>query len=123
MNTTTSFEEQLHAEETALRKELSTLGTKNPGTENDWELAEPDLDINPADRNEAADRLEELEEHGALLENMEERLHEVEAALARTKEGTFGLCEVCGGKIEPERLHANACARTCKAHMDGMRAI
>jgi RNA polymerase-binding transcription factor DksA len=44
------------------------------------------------------------------------RLEEVEAALQRLEEGSYGSCETCGGPIGPERLDADPLARTCEAH-------
>ncbi|HUJ39872.1 MAG TPA: SpoIIE family protein phosphatase [Candidatus Acidoferrales bacterium] len=38
---------------------------------------------------------------------------EVDAALARLDSGTFGICEVCGGELESERLIADPLTRIC----------
>ena len=40
-------------------------------------------------------------------------LDEVDAALARMDDGTYGLCEVCHDPIEPERLIADPVVRLC----------
>lgn len=40
-------------------------------------------------------------------------LGEVDAALARLDRGTWGLCEVCKGEIEPELMRADPLARFC----------
>ena len=48
-----------------------------------------------------------------LLENKGELAREIEAALERIKEGTYGLCEECGGPIKRERLFAIPYARLC----------
>ena len=42
-------------------------------------------------------------------------LAEVEHALARVAEGTYGRCETCGGAIPPGRLEALPAATTCVA--------
>ncbi len=44
-------------------------------------------------------------------------LHEVDAALARMDEGTYGLCEECHDPIERERLAADPLMRFCLAHL------
>ena len=49
----------------------------------------------------------------ALLEQARQRLADVEAALARREEGSYGICESCGRPIAPERLAARPAARTC----------
>jgi len=43
------------------------------------------------------------------------RLMELEAALQRMEEGTYGVCEACGQAIEPERLAALPIATLCIA--------
>jgi len=48
-----------------------------------------------------------------LLENHEEALRQVDAALERIEEGTFGLCESCGRKVPKQRLTAIPYARLC----------
>lgn len=35
-----------------------------------------------------------------------ETIKEIDVALARIKEGTYGICADCGGKISPRRLEA-----------------
>ena len=39
-------------------------------------------------------------------ERFQQQLKEVEKALARIEEGSYGVCEVTGDDIEPERLKA-----------------
>jgi DnaK suppressor protein len=45
------------------------------------------------------------------------KLKKLEAALQRMEEGTYGVCEVCGQAIEPERLAALPTATLCIACM------
>ncbi|HXJ92290.1 MAG TPA: SpoIIE family protein phosphatase [Terriglobia bacterium] len=46
-----------------------------------------------------------------------ELLSEVDAALARMDEGTYGICEVCHDTVEASRLLANPLARYCLDHL------
>ena len=41
---------------------------------------------------------------GALIEQAEQHLTEIDAALQRIADGTYGRCEVCGDAIPDERL-------------------
>jgi DnaK suppressor protein len=50
---------------------------------------------------------------GALIEQAERRIAEIDAARARVDEGTYGRCEVCGKPIADQRLEARPVARTC----------
>lgn len=42
----------------------------------------------------------------ALRSNLEETLKQIQEALDRVSEGTYGACEVCGERIDPARLKA-----------------
>ncbi len=60
----------------------------------------------------------ELEKRLALEKQIREQLTEVEHALHKFEEGTYGLCDNCGQSIDPARLEAlpqaNLCLK-CKA--------
>lgn len=45
-----------------------------------------------------------------------ETLKEIDQALGRMEEGTYGICTVCGGPIPEDRLDALPQAMTCKEH-------
>lgn len=50
---------------------------------------------------------------GGLEENAEHLLAEIEGALRRIDEGTYGTCVVCGREIPQERLEAVPWASLC----------
>jgi RNA polymerase-binding transcription factor DksA len=52
----------------------------------------------------------------ALLENEEQILAEINDALARIAQGTFGRCEECQQEISRERLEAVPYTRYCFEH-------
>ena len=49
----------------------------------------------------------------ALIRQAELRLTEIDAALARDRDGSYGRCESCGRPIAAERLEARPTARAC----------
>ncbi len=49
----------------------------------------------------------------SLMENEEEALALVEAAMERIEEGVYGVCEECGAKIPKARLNAIPYAPNC----------
>ena len=51
----------------------------------------------------------------ALAGELREALVEVEAAIGRLDDGTYGRCEHCGEVISPARLEAMPAARRCIA--------
>ncbi len=61
---------------------------------------------------QAAETLE-LENRLALEKRIKEQLAEVEHALHKLEEGTYGLCEGCGQPIDPARLEALPQAKLC----------
>ena len=58
----------------------------------------------------------EREKDFSLLEQLESELGDLDAALRKVEEGTYGICEICGKDIGPERLEAMPGTRTCIEH-------
>jgi RNA polymerase-binding transcription factor DksA len=52
----------------------------------------------------------------AALDRAEGQLDDVERALSRLEEGTYGACEVCGRSIGDDRLAAAPATRRCTDH-------
>ena len=55
----------------------------------------------------------ELEKGMSIRNNVEAELADIERALHRLKEGSYGVCEACGRKIPQTRLEAKPSARFC----------
>ena len=51
----------------------------------------------------------------AIIDQARGRLADLDRAIVRLREGTYGRCEICGQPIAPERLAARPAARTCIA--------
>jgi phosphoserine phosphatase RsbU/P len=45
-------------------------------------------------------------------------LAEIDAALQKMDEGSYGLCETCHDAIEADRLERNPLARFCQDHLN-----
>jgi RNA polymerase-binding transcription factor DksA len=118
MINTKHFKEKLETEKKLLEEELGAIALFNTET-NMWE-ATPDQDmIGEIDDNDAADRFEDFEERTSMVTTLQARLMDVNAALKKIEDKTFGKCEISGEPIEIDRLEANPAARTNKAHMNG----
>ena len=64
-------------------------------------------------REEEATETLELEKRLALEKRIKGQLVDIEHALRKFKEGTYGLCDMCGKPIAPERLEALPQASLC----------
>jgi RNA polymerase-binding transcription factor DksA len=71
------------------------------------------VDDNFADSGQVA---AEQGENQALAAQLRNELDEVERALAKLDDGTYGRCETCGEPIAPARLEAMPAARFCIDH-------
>lgn len=94
--------QQLEAERETLRSQLSELGHGDSGR--------LDYDSNFADTSQVT---AERGEAAALAASLQETLLEVERAIAKIANGTFGVCEDCGDKIGDARLEAMPTGRLC----------
>lgn len=96
-------------------QELNSIAVYDPHTD-DW-VAVPDKDDQrSADSNVTSDRVEEWNIRRAMMTQLETRYKNISRALGKIAAGTYGICEVCQGEIEPERLQANPAARTDITH-------
>lgn len=109
---------ELEQEEATLKKELNDVGRQNPTNPDDWEAKPPEGGLQPGDIDEVADKIEGYEENTAILKELEIRWGNVQRALTKIADGTYGTCEISGEPIELERLNANPAARTCITHKD-----
>jgi len=109
---------QLEEELEVVTRELGRIGRINPDNPGDWEAVPQKMDIQEADRNEAADRIEGYEENTAMLKELEIRYNNIKLALKKLDDGVYGMCETGNEPIRIERLRANPAARTCIKHMN-----
>ncbi len=96
------FRALLEAERKDLRAQLAELGFGEAGG--------LEYDPNFADTSQVTAERGEAE---ALAGQLRDTLAEVEAAIARLEDGTYGRCERCGQPIAPARLEAKPAARRC----------
>ncbi len=109
---------KLEEEKILVTSELSRIGRKNPVNPSDWEAKPESMDIQEADSNEAADRIEAFEENTAILKELEIRFNNIEEALKRFDEGTYGICKIGNKPIPKKRLFTNPAALTCLEHLE-----
>jgi DnaK suppressor protein len=64
-------------------------------------------------REEEATESLELEKRLALEKQLRDQITEIDHALQKIKEGTYGLCDICGKPIAANRLEALPAAILC----------
>jgi len=115
---TEKYKKILEEDLSEVKRSLSELGIQNPEVSSDWIETGDNTDTPSADPNEVADRTEDYDERRATLATLETRFNDIQAALSKIDNGTYGVCEISGEEIEEDRLDANPAARTCKKHMN-----
>jgi RNA polymerase-binding transcription factor DksA len=102
--------DRLHTEQERVEGLIESVrGEFGDGSEGDQVSELADYDQHPADQgSDTFEREKDL----SILEQLESELAEIQAALRRIDEGTYGIDEVTGEPIAPERLDAVPTART-----------
>lgn len=113
---------QLLRERQRLENEIAELA--GTGTRSDVFLADEtdSVDQHPAD---AASELFEREKNMTVQQTLEQTLQEVNEALGKVDQGTYGICENCGKPIAEKRLRALPEAThciDCQSKIDRQRA-
>jgi RNA polymerase-binding protein DksA len=107
---TDRFRTLLEEERTRVKAAIDNIHAEHPGSMSDETGEDAAYDNHLADTaTETYDR--ELDY--TLEENAEHILHEIEAALKRIEDGTYGQCTNCGKQIPAERLEALPYATLC----------
>jgi DnaK suppressor protein len=91
----------LDEERELLRRQLADLGADGTGLS---------FDENFADSGEVAAQQGEAI---SLAHSLQDQLADVERALAKLEDGSYGKCENCGRDIQEARLEAMPAARLC----------
>jgi DnaK suppressor protein len=103
--------DRLHDERRRTARRLAALRGDHRG------FVDASRDTNADDEHdpEGATIAFEREQVAALVRQAEQHLAQVDAALARVADGSYGTCTVCGHPIPPERLEVRPTATTCVA--------
>ena len=110
-NQLSRFSERLEAEKIRLAKEISGLEKTGLGESMSDSIGELSMyDNHPAD---LGDEMFERSKDVALRDNAHILLEQVEDALDRFEDGTYGVCDSCGSDIPMERLEAMPSAALC----------
>jgi DnaK suppressor protein len=97
------YAELLSSEQARLRADLGELGFADGDSGLNYDSNFADSSQVTAERGEAE----------RLATELRDALDEVDAALQRLTDGTYGNCEICGKPIGAARLEAMPAARLC----------
>ncbi len=95
----------------SLEKELESFAVKDKNIKGNWDAKR--INNEDTDMEEKADEAEEYDNLLSLEHSLELKLKDVNLALEKVGQGTYGTCEKCGKEIEEKRLLAFAEARLC----------
>jgi RNA polymerase-binding protein DksA len=107
---TDHFREALLQERRRVQAAIDNLHEENPGSITDETGEDAVYDNHLAD---TATVTYDRELDYTLEENSEHVLADIDAALQRIDDGTYGVCANCGKQIAPERLEARPWATLC----------
>ncbi len=100
--------EELQREQAATLAEIDRL---HAGLEYEVDTSEDEADPDIFEREKTM----------ALIQALERKLESIEYAIQSASKGTYGICEMCGEKIDPARLralpHTTLCIK-CKTNLE-----
>jgi RNA polymerase-binding transcription factor DksA len=101
----------LEEERTRLQQIRMSLATDAGEPASDEVMGE----LSSADQHDADLGTEtfERERDLSILDHVDSQLADVERAVERLRQGTYGTCEACGRPIDEDRLRARPAARFC----------
>lgn len=105
------LQKKLVAEKSAVEKELESFAKRDVNNKDNWKAKYPNRE--DGNLEEEADEVQEYDNLVSLEQNLEVRLKDINTALEKIREGTYGTCENCKKDIEEERLRALPEARLC----------
>lgn len=113
---TKEIKEKLIEQKKSLEKQLESFAKKNENIKDDWNTKFPKF--NEGANQQSEELADEVEEYATLLpieHDLELKLRDINLALKKIKNKTYGKCEECKKSISKERLKIYPEARLCKS--------
>src|SRR3989339_620821 len=100
----------LESEQNRLESELSEISTRNPNVAGDFRAEFPKIGDK---EDENAEEVATYSTNLTLEHTLEASLRDVEKALNRMTQGTYGVCKYCSQEISEKRLRARPASSSC----------
>lgn len=104
------METVLLAEKARLSEEQSGVATKNPGLAGGFKAQFPDYGD---DEEDSVQEVADYEANLSIEQGLEKLLRDVDSALKRVQDGTYGICKYCQKPIEEKRLRIRPTSSSC----------
>ena len=98
-----------------MENQLNRIAKPDPDFKNEWKAKYPssESDSGHETLETEADESDQYGSQIALTQNLNQQLADVDLALEKIKNGTYGKCENCDKEISLERLEILPAARLC----------
>jgi len=104
------IKEQLVSKKKMIIAQLQKFAKKNTKAKDDFKTEFPNLGDH---QDENAIEVSDYESKLSVERDLESELKNIEGALKKTSENTYGVCSSCGEKIDPRRLEVMPEAMLC----------
>lgn len=105
-----TLQDKLMEEKAKLEEELGRFASRNPQNDADFNADFPQLGEK---EDENASEVAEYSKDLTLERTLEASLKDVNKALDRMKDGTYGVCKYCSKPIDEKRLMARPTSTSC----------
>ncbi|HLD28296.1 MAG TPA: hypothetical protein VJB67_01655 [Patescibacteria group bacterium] len=117
-NTLSEFNKQLVEKRAVIIKQLESIGIKSQTDDNNYNAEFPDYGDSVEDNAiEVADYSKNL----SFEKDLEKELNDIDKALGKIKDGSYGKCNHCGTDIEVERLKIRPQSGSCVACKNALK--
>jgi RNA polymerase-binding protein DksA len=107
------MKQRLLADRTKIAQELGLIESEHPNEINDLTVEFPDFDVEESDEAASAAEVAEYELNLNVEQDLKTLFRDIQRALKRINEGTYGICKYCKKPIPEERLRARPTSGSC----------
>lgn len=107
------YEALLRKEQETLKSRIANMAAETPNDADRTTAAFPEFGEKEEDN---AAEVATFQDNLSVESHLEASLHDIDRALAKIADGTYGSCEICGEAIDAKRLEVSPAAARCLRH-------